>query len=266
MKSYGFNKVAEISTEEEKHLESFRNLGFSVIPDVLNDTELVTLRSELDRVYDLQEKDFGAERLALINETDLARFPMVHSESFARLASKRELNTYVEKILGNYYVLHLQNGVINRPGKEHHQSSWHRDLPYQNWVSSEPLACNLYYCLDDFTAETGATFMLPFSHKIDHAPSGDYFSKNAVQVIARAGSVMLFDSMVFHKAGYNSSTSNIRRGVNHMFVKPFISQQMNLPKMLMGRYSDDDYLRMLYGYNTMPADSVKEYRGRRIRN
>jgi hypothetical protein len=47
-------------------------------------------------------------------------------------------------------VLHLQNGIINMPNEEHHQSSWHRDLPYQNWTSSEPLACNVFYCLDNF--------------------------------------------------------------------------------------------------------------------
>ena len=140
----------------------------------------------------------------------------------------------------------------------------HRDLPYQNWTSSEPLACNLYYCLDEFNSQTGATFLLPFSHQYDKAPSVQFMEKHAIQVSAPAGSVILFNSMLFHKAGYNKSGNIIRRGINHVYVKPIISQQINMPDFLKGKYADDDFLAMLFGYKTTLSQSVNDYRKQRL--
>lgn len=264
MKSYGINRSNQVSTVEEIHLEEFYNLGYTVIENALSSEELNTLKAELDRVYKQQETEFGKENLRQINEENLARIPLAYSEEYARLAGRKDLVSYVEKILGNFFVLHLQNGIINMPNEEHHQSSWHRDLPYQNWTSSEPLACNLYYCLDEFNAETGATFLLPFSHQFDRAPSVQYMEKHALQVSAPAGSVILFNSMLFHKAGYNRSANTIRRGINHVYVKPIIGQQIDMPAFLNGKYMDDEFLAMLFGYKTILSDSVNSYRMQRL--
>jgi ectoine hydroxylase-related dioxygenase (phytanoyl-CoA dioxygenase family) len=159
----------------------------------------------------------------------------------------------------------LQNGIINMPGEEHHQSSWHRDFPYQNWVSTEAIGCNVFYCLDDFSEETGGTFLLPFSHKMTHMPSVPYLEKHCIQINAKAGSAVLFDSMLFHKAGYNRSKTQIRRGVNHVYAKAIVRQQINLPEMLKGKYSEDPYLNMLLGYDAQTSLSVVDFRNRRIK-
>lgn len=266
MKSYGINKSLLVKSEEEIHLEEFYNLGYTIIKNVITEIELVELRAELDRVYVIQENDFGKDNLKLINEENLARIPLAYSEMYAKLAARKDLISYVEKILGNFFVLHLQNGIINMPKQEHHQSSWHRDLPYQDWTSSEPLACNLYYCLDEFNSETGGTFVLPFSHQFNSVPSIQYMENNAIQINAPAGSVIIFNSMIFHKAGYNKSFDKIRRGVNHVYVKPIINQQIDLPSFLDGKYSDDSFLRMLFGYQTKLSKSVNEYRKLRFDN
>ncbi len=264
MKSYGINKSVSITTKEEFHLEEFYNLGYTVIENVISKQELNSLRTELDDIYKVQEKEIGKENLKLINEENLVRIPLAYSELFVKLASRKDMMAYVEKILGSYFILHLQNGIINMPNEEHHQSSWHRDLPYQNWTSSEPLACNVYCCIDDFNSETGGTYMLPFSQQFNSAPSIQYMEKYAAQVNAPAGSVILFNSMMFHKAGYNKSKDKTRRGINQMYVKPIISQQIDLPRFLNGKYADDEFLSMLFGYKTQLAKSVSEYRSQRI--
>jgi ectoine hydroxylase-related dioxygenase (phytanoyl-CoA dioxygenase family) len=264
MNSYGINIFNKVNTKEEAHLEEFYNLGYTIIPNLLNKDELFNLRTELDAVYKQQEKEFTKENLKKINEENLARIPLAYSELYVKLASRKDMLSYVEKILGNFYVLHLQNGIINMPNEAHHQSSWHRDLPYQSWTSSEPLACNLYYCLDEFNSETGATFLLPFSHQFNHTPSVPYMEKHAIQISAPAGSVILFNSMLLHKAGYNKSANIIRRGINHTYVKPIISQQINLPQFLNGKYADDELLSMLFGYKSQPLASVNEYRTTRL--
>ncbi|MFM2223860.1 MAG: hypothetical protein RJA07_62 [Bacteroidota bacterium] len=262
LKSYGINKQTEISSSADLHIEEFKNLGYTIIGNALTNEELIVLKSELHRVYDLQEIEFGKQNLISINEEYMARALLCYSEPYLKLATKKNMLDLVEQILGGYYVLHLQNGVINMPNEEHHQSSWHRDLPYQNWVSSEPMGCNMFYCLDDFNEKTGGTFVLPYSQKIDHSPSKQYIQKSAVQVNAKAGSVIFFDSMIFHKAGYNSS-NNIRRGVNNMYVKPIIKQQIDLPKMLNGKYKDDLFLNKFLGYDSAVPESVNSFRSRR---
>ena len=87
---------------------------------------------------------------------------------------------------------------------------------------------------------------------------------NAVQVNAKAGSVILFDSMLFHRAGYNCTNNFIRRGINNVFVKPILNQQIDIPRCLRGKYSNEAYFEMLLGYKNQIPESVIEYRERRL--
>jgi ectoine hydroxylase-related dioxygenase (phytanoyl-CoA dioxygenase family) len=79
------------------------------------------------------------------------------------------------------------------------------------------------------------------------------------------GSIILYNRPTFHKAGDNKSENKIRRGVNQMYVKPIISQQIDLPEFLNGKYADDEFLSMLFGYKTQLAKSVSEFRSLRIK-
>jgi ectoine hydroxylase-related dioxygenase (phytanoyl-CoA dioxygenase family) len=262
-KQYGITNQAQSGSLLDLQLEEFRHLGYTLIEDVLTESELTELREELHRVYDLQEAVMTKEGIQSINEEYMARALLAYSEPYLSLAINKKMLPFVEHLLGQYYVLHLQNGIINMPNEAHHQSSWHRDIPYQNWVSSEPLACNVFYCLDTFNAETGATLLLPYSHKIPFMPSAQYVNKHAIQINAKPGSAILFDSMVFHKAGYNSSTI-IRRGINNIYTKGFIRQQIDLPSVLKGKYAENPFLNMLLGYDAQSSPSVDDFRNRRL--
>ena len=264
LKSYGINKSNAIVDEIDCRIEEFTHLWYTILENVIPDHELVLLRSELHRIYDQQELEFGRENIEEINGKYMARALLCYSDAYLELARKDAIISFVRKILGNYFILHLQNGIINMPNEEHHQSSWHRDLPYQNWVASEPIGCNAFYCLDEFSPETGATILLPYSHKIDHAPSAQYMEKHAIQLTAKPGSVVLFDSMLFHKAGYNYSKDIIRRGINNFYARSIVRQQINLPEMLKGKYSEDPFMNMLLGYDAQTSLNVRDFRNRRL--
>jgi len=79
---------------------------------------------------------------------------------------------------------------------------------------------------------------------------------------APAGSFLVFDSMLFHRAGHNSSTT-MRRAVNHVYALPFIGQQISMPGVLQGRYADDPTFSRLFGYETEPVSSVDAWWARR---
>ena len=130
-------------------------------------------------------------------------------------------------------------------------------------MSSRPLAVSALFCIDPFTADTGATTLIPGSHRMEQFPSDSVAAELDTSVIADPGSFIVFDSMVFHRAGENRS-GRPRRAVNHVFSTPIIAQQISLPDALNGRHADDPALARLLGYGASPAPSVTAWRERRL--
>lgn len=237
--------------------------GYTVLPDVLSAAQLTEARDRLDAVYARQEAEFGRERLAEIDELDLARLPLAFDDWFIELAANPTVLAIVRKAIGDYAVLHLQNGILNRPGQAHHQSAWHRDLPYQEWTSSKPLAISALFCIEPFTTETGGTHVLPGSHRFDRLPPAPFVDKHAVVASAPAGSVIVFDCMLYHRAGQNRSAS-VRRGINHVYTIPLIKQQIDLPQALGGKHADKASLARLLGYTSSVPTGVVAWRNERL--
>jgi ectoine hydroxylase-related dioxygenase (phytanoyl-CoA dioxygenase family) len=156
-------------------------------------------------------------------------------------------------------VLNQQNGVINPPHADrYNQGAWHRDLPYQHFVSSRPLAINALFCLDPFTIENGATKVLPASHRQEAFPSDRFIETEATTIAAPAGSFIVLDCMMYHSGGVNT-TDRPRRGVNHVYSIPLLRQQIDLPSLLGDQFATDHALRRLLGYDVRTPRSVAEY-------
>lgn len=259
---YGKLNQVECNNDVDLYVEEIRNNGFAIIENILSEDELIKYRQKIDEVYKTQENEFGLEKLNSIKEKDMCRMPLKYDDYFINIATKKTILDVVEEFLGKFYILNLQNAIINHPNEEHHQSSWHRDLPYQNYVISNPLSINALFCIDDFLVETGGTVVVPYTHKTETLPSDIYIKKHSVTAVAKAGSVIVFDSMLFHKAGYNSSNI-IRRAVNHQYQIPLLKQFYDFPKALDGKFSDDEFLAQLLGYTSqVPLDDTKWRQGR----
>src|ERR1700722_1395598 len=163
MNTYGVIESNPSERPDTHHLERLRINGFSIVPEVLTAADVEECRKRLDEVYELQVREFGGDRLSAIKKNDLARSPLSYDPFFLDIALKDSILDIAHGAIGGGYVLlHLQNGIINRPDKKHHQSRWHRDLPYQEFVSSRPLAVGALFCIDEFTKENGCTNVLPF--------------------------------------------------------------------------------------------------------
>lgn len=262
-KSYGVNNQEENLSLADACVEELRINGFSVLDKVLDDKALESCRTKMDELYEKQLQRFGEEKLKKIDELNIVRCPLAEDEFFLNISTNSKIVDIVSRLLGNYFILHLQNGIINKPNEEHHQSSWHRDLPYQEFISSKPLAISALFCVDDFTEESGSTFVLPYSHKIESIPSKPYLQKHNVKILAKAGSVILFDAMVFHKAGYNSANF-IRRAINNVYTTPIIKQQINLALALNNKYANDPFLSKFLGYQSNSTSSELEWRNNRL--
>ena len=261
---YGIVERSAASSDVARIAERIRLVGHAVLPGGFSSAEIADLGMRLEQVMARQIEEFGgAERMAAIGDTFTARCPLAYDEAFLSLAAHPGVLALCRELLGDYVVLMQQNGVINPSGQRHTQLAYHRDLPYQHFVSSRPLAVSALFCIDPFTTETGATTLIPGSHRMEQFPSDVVAADLDTPVSAEPGSFIVFDSMVFHRAGDNGS-GRPRRGVNHVFSVPIIAQQISLPEALDGRHADDPALARLLGYGVVPAPSVAAWRERRL--
>jgi ectoine hydroxylase-related dioxygenase (phytanoyl-CoA dioxygenase family) len=266
VKTFGVKEFSSAASEVDQAAEDIRLLGYKIVPGALTAAELDEAREKMDRIYAQQIDEAGGEhQLAAINDTYTARCMLAYDEFFLKVATNAKVLSIVQRFLGDYFVLMLQNGVINIPsvGNEQNAGSWHRDLNYQHFISTRPISISALFCVDDFSEETGGTFVLPASHKSEAFPSEEFVRQHEQVINARAGSVIVFDSMMYHRGGLNRSPRP-RRAINHMYTLPFIKQQISLPHMLKGKYRDDQFLNKFLGYDSETDESVTEFRRRRL--
>ncbi len=243
--------------------EQVRNVGYAVLESGYSAGALVELSGEFDRTRAHYIDVYGESRLKELDEFHTIRSPLVHGgDEFLKLALNENLLSTLRRLILGKYILNQQNGVINPSQEAFNQGKWHRDLPYQHFVSTRPLAINALFCVDDFTAENGATFVLPASHKSEAFPSAGYVKSNAIQVEARAGSFILLDCMLFHAGGYNG-TKSARRAVNHVYTIPYLKQQINLPKNLRSAELSAE-AREVLGFNYQEPASIMDYFSKRL--
>jgi ectoine hydroxylase-related dioxygenase (phytanoyl-CoA dioxygenase family) len=262
-RSYGVIERGQVPTTAAQWAERIRLAGCVVVPGGFSSAEIADFSNRLDRVMERQVEEFGSDRLAAIGDTLTARCPLAYDEAFVTLATHADVLALCRELLGDYIVLMQQNGVINPAGESHTQQSYHRDLPYQHFTSSRPLAVSALFCIDPFRPDTGATTVIPGSHHLEAFPSDQAAAALETAVTAEPGSFIVFDAMLFHRAGANRS-DRPRRAVNQVYSVPIIAQQISLADALPSKYAADPALARLFGFEVAPARSVTGWRERRL--
>ena len=261
---YGVVPQTILKSSLDRNLEELSILGYTVIEDVIGQEELNELRGKLDAAYKVQQEEVADEfTLESIQEENQVRGPLCYDDHFIDIAKNDKILQIIKAALGNYFLIHLQIGIINQPDVANRQAVWHRDLLYQDFVVSRPIAVSVMLCIDDFNEKTGGTIVVPFSHKLDRMPSAEFIERTGVTIEAKAGSVFFMDSMLIHKAGYNTS-GNIRRGLNTIYASGILKQQISFQSQLNGKFKEDPFLNMLLGYDAEASKSVAEWRKRRF--
>ena len=178
--------------------------------------------------------------------------------SFIELLERNPCAAFLERFFGGPYILNTFGGVLNLPGKLSYVGGVHRDI--RTFGSDLRLMCQMLVMLDDFTEANGATFMLSGSHKSPERPSDDEFFSRAERAVAPAGSIVVFDSNLWHAAGANT-TGESRRGLTLAFTRPFMKQQLDYPRALgwdtVAALSPS--LQQVLGYHARVPSSLDEW-------
>ncbi|SFQ49256.1 Ectoine hydroxylase-related dioxygenase, phytanoyl-CoA dioxygenase (PhyH) family [Variovorax sp. OK605] len=262
-KAYGILQRTSADNFIEEAVEQVRALGYAVLDAGFTAQEVAALSRAFDSVCKGYALAHGIDELKAMDEHNNVRLMMAHDGAFLRLALNDNLLAAVGQLIAGKFILNQQNGVVNPSQQGYNQGAWHRDLPYQHFVSSTPLAINALYCIDDFTVENGATFVLPASHKSAAFASPALVRRNALQIEAKAGQFILLDCMMFHAGGYNAS-SRVRRAVNHVFNIPYFKQQIRIPGNV-----DDSGLSVaakeILGFSYLEPATVADFLASRLR-
>ena len=255
---YGVLSQDKPASELDEVAEQVRRIGYAILDSGYSKDELKQISMAFNRTREWYVGKYGEARLRVANEFHTMRALLTHGDSvFVSIASNQNLLNVLGKLIYGKYILNQQNGIINPPGETYNQGAWHRDLPYQHYVSNTPLAVNALFCVDDFTPENGSTFVLPATHQTSNFPSTSYIQRNALQVEARAGQYILLDCMLFHSGGFNC-TNVERRAVNHVYTIPYFKQQIKLAELLRNVELGADQME-LFGFGYDEPNSIEQY-------
>ncbi|MEO5724554.1 MAG: phytanoyl-CoA dioxygenase family protein [Ilumatobacteraceae bacterium] len=235
--------------EHDLHLH-----GICAVSGVLTGDVLDTVHTDLyaaaaqDRARGLERKfglDYGDDDSNQRVWNVLSRSPV-----FADLAEHPVALRLLRSVLGWPMLLGNLSANITGPGGG--EMVLHADQIFvpTPWPT-EPQGANAAWCVDDFTAENGATCFVPGSHLLHRLPQPTD-NVEAIPMEAPAGSVVVFESRLWHRTGNNRTADQRRAGLFGWYTKPIYRTQENWFLSLdpsVWRNASDDMLVML-GYKT----------------
>jgi ectoine hydroxylase-related dioxygenase (phytanoyl-CoA dioxygenase family) len=215
-------------------LEGLQCLGCAVVEGVVNDELLQATREGLRQAQRGIEAEIGRERLERAGELGVVRLPMRFAPVFFRFLELPEVLAVVDRTVSDTAILHLQNGLVLPPldgstPEGLFQLSFHMD--FRRVLNGYLCSINTLFAIDAFTADNGGTLVVPGSHQKTQAPDARFLRENAVAVECPAGSMLVFDSTLWHAAGRNLSGRD-RLGLNQQFTRSYFKQQIDYVRAL----------------------------------
>lgn len=103
-----------------------------------------------------------------------------------------------------------------------HADQGYVTAPWPSW----PLAVNVIWAVDDFTADNGATRVVPGSLHAGQGPDWGRDYPDAVPMCCPAGSIVVMDGRMWHQTGPNTTADVRRIGMFAYYIRPFILPQV----------------------------------------
>lgn len=203
--------------------------GFCVLPAIVPSAANPAICDDLLRAQSEHRADAEAElaktraRGHRVGNQGVAPLRQIinYVQSFAPYLASRQILDVAEHFFGPWARISSTDVVINHPGNA--RGYWHSDWPYNATNSSHIRApypdalmhLASIWMFTDFNDTTGGTYLVPGSHRSSQNPAaggipgvdpdGDYPTQ--IQATGAAGSVLLYDSRLWHAVAPNRSDS-----------------------------------------------------------
>ena len=195
----------------ETHVRQIQRQGFCVIPGVIPPDRIAPLRDEMVRVVtgdNLYRSGLTGVAIKenLINVT----------QAFALFLRSTPLISVIEALLGPHVRVNSASVIVTQSGNA--RGDWHVDWPFGQFTPGHMPApypdlvmhLSTIWMLTPFTTKTGGTSVVPGSHRWGDNPrmdKADLFKPypGEVQAEGEAGSVLVFDTRLWHAVAPNVS-------------------------------------------------------------
>ncbi len=225
---------------DQKTKDQLDNDGFAPLLGILSAEQIEVINARLAELSRVEgafagaevHQEPGSDRLSdLINKDPMFDVCLTHPRVLAA----------VGHVLRWEFKFNSLNSRAARPGQGH--QGLHADwgvLPESQGYQ----ICNSIWLLDDFTAQNGATRVVPGSHKkrglapadeLDGDPTATH--PDEIQMLAPAGTVVVFNSHVWH-GGTRNNSDRPRRALHSSFVRRDQPQQLDQAEYLRVRTRD----------------------------
>ncbi len=225
--------------------QSLQDNGYVMIKNLISDQDCADIKQELEPLLTHTGRNafegLKTQRVySTITKTRICDTLVTHPRILALLD---------RMFMANYLLSQLQ--VINILPGENAQYLHADDSFYPVPRPRPPLGAATIWAIDDFTAENGATHLIPNSqHWGSRRPTGD---DTKIQAVMPKGSVIFYGGTLWHGGGANNS-QNDRLAITAQYCEPWVRQQENFgmgtPKSLVKSLSPE--MQSLLGYSILP--------------
>ena len=220
-------------TKEE--IETLDNEGYLFLGELLTQTQVEEVNNRLAQLMASEGEEAGAELMA----SKYIRHPKEEgADRLADLVNKGSIFDVfythprvlagIEAVLGRQYKLSSLNYRAAKPGKglQNLHVDWRNTV-----VEGAYKVCNTIWLLDNFTENNGATRIVPKTHKLSMLPNEamqdpSLEHPDEIRIKAKAGSVFIFNSHVWH-GGTTNKTDKDRRSIHSYFCTREQAQQID---------------------------------------
>ena len=167
-----------------------------------------------------------------------------------RLVDNPRVLAVLDQLLMPNYLLSALQAINIQPG-EIAQLAHHDDGFYPIPRPRAPLTAATIWAIDDFTADNGATMVIPGSHRWGQRPPNP--EDQAIPVVMPAGSCVFFVGTLWHGGGANNTTRE-RLAVTAQYCQPWLRPMeaftLSISREIARTVSDD--IRRMLGYSIHP--------------
>ncbi len=231
----------------DEHLATIDEQGYAIVENAIDPALTAELRDTVRRLFaelGVEPKGNRAEGFATRRMYNL----VPRAGVFQQLPVHPNVLPLVERLLEPDCLLSGTTAMDIGPG-ERLQGLHADDGFFRIGRPHRPMMSTTIWALTDFTADNGATRIVPGSHRQPGHPDPDDESI-AIAAEMPAGSVLVMDSQLWHCGGPNTTADDWRLGLNVQYVRGFFRTQQNqylsIPREQVPSYSQR--LRELLGF------------------
>ena len=231
--------------------------GWCLFPGVVDQSLIKDLIVDLEQSYEIR-RPIQIKNGVDANTEGTAHHLLADGKSFVEFLKRAYLDEHIKSYFGGNYILNAFGGNLNQKKQFTYASNVHRDV--RTFTREVRLLLNIIVMLDDFEIENGATYLLSGSHLKKEKPSDEEFFSQAERCVARSGSIVLWDSNIWHAAGENRSEGP-RRSLSLIYSRPFMKQQFDYPRLLSDAEMEPlpEAFKQIVGYNARVPASLDEW-------